>query len=426
MNFIQEMRKRNLLGLGSGNQTFANPSVITVPGKDIQPRINPLNLPDTSMGSNLSALRLRETPDIQAYKDYLKTEPNRDNYKTGKVGKILAALAGFSEGYKTGSPGAAYATTKGILDRPYEEDLARHDRKGGKLKNLAEMEYQSLTDNQKLQVQIAEQEIKVRDQLIKEIKTASDIELNDAQIKNVLSQAKNRGLTVQKSEIDGQMYVIDQNNKSITPLGKFAESVGEVDTRKRNMFSYEHGIQQKGRESLQSNAQAHDRSMLSQRFANDASLVRLKDSLDDKTHSPAEQTSAFNLAIDQVTQQRPELIGKIFKIGEDGKYQLNVDANGLPLNPDAYNMFTEAVKQTQGTILGEQNNPARLFPNYFGSQNNTPTMPQVSSPVAQPSNVMPNVNINNDQEAIQALAEIGITNPTPEQIAEAKRDLGIP
>lgn len=385
MNILDEIRKRKLLGIPlstifpGGQQTTGPYTNNTAPMT-----MSPLNPPEAIQPQGLLGLRARQTPHNDALVSYLGNEPKESDYKPGKISKILASIAGFSEGMNKG-PGAAYNLTSGLFRQPYERALESHKSRGGRLRELADIEYRTLTDDQKLEIQIAEDQLKKREEARNWLKTQSDVAHSEAQVENIMSQIQNRGLSIQKNERTGELEVVNITNGSRRSLGKFAETPSERRADEHRFFRAEEGIRQAGRITLEGirNANETELSKLRSRLTQGNELLR--QSLD--SLSATQQKAAFELAYQQASIDNPEL-----EADDPGQF-MNVMRSALD----------NIRKRATGTNLPYQ-----------------PITPNVSLPGSS----QPQIN-NSDNEAREALREIGITNPTPAQIQEAKKDLGL-
>lgn len=382
---------------------------------------SPLNPPDTG----LAALRKRRTPALDEYTTYLGSEPSRKDYQQGKVGKILSSIAGFTEGIQRG-PGSGIKTAQALMDRPYQEARSDWESKGGRLKELAGLEYQKLGDEEKLEVKIAADKLAQDKELHDWIKDQKGFELTAAQIDNLKSQIKNRGKSLQKNEKTGNLEIVDIQSGARQSLGQFMESPEQKDLREFGRFRKEEGIRQEGRESLQEDRQAHDKFMEGLKFSNDKTLAKLKSDLDKANPNATQSNAAYEGAMSEVLQENPELKEQLFTSNPDGSVTLKDKYNN-----DVYYMMVNAVRQRAAKKLSQKPE----IPTSTGRQRTPPPM-MIDTPSDIPIINMPQENDTRntpapptmnqaDQTAIQELAKIGIANPTPEMIAEAKKDLGL-
>lgn len=272
---------------------------------------SPLNPPDTGL-SNLRALK---TPALDEYRSYLSRAPKREDYQLSGIGKALAAISGFGEGMRGGAA-RAYETSSAIMDEPYRRATEDYNTQGGRLKEKADLEYRGLTDQQKLEVQLAEHNLKLRDQIIKEIKAGSDIKVNDAQIKNLMSQAEGRNIEFKPNETTGQLEAVNKVTGARMSLGQFMQTPEAKEALRFKFFQKEEGVRQQGRRELQNDAQSFSVELEKLRQGNAESLARLRSQLsrgDEKFKkqlegmTPSAQKTAFELAFQQATLDNPEL-----------------------------------------------------------------------------------------------------------------------
>lgn len=263
----------------------------------------------------LDSLRNRQTPKMKDYMAYLDDAPNKKDYELNKLGKVLSAVAAISEG---GSKGAAHGinTYKGLTEMPYIEAQEEWGRKGGRLKEQADIEYRGLADEQKLAIQMEDYRLKKNEDIRQELELESKLELDEKQLENIENQIKARGLTKETSEIDGITYIVDAVNKTRTPIAQFAMTYKD----KKLGESIEWFSRQRQRtadaKTLQDRTFAQQLNMESIRTLNDGELARYRQILgreDDEIKrklegmSTAAQRTALNLALEQTTLDFPNL-----------------------------------------------------------------------------------------------------------------------
>lgn len=275
----------------------------------------PSSPPLVPTDTGLSGLRNRETPRIKDYMDYLGSQPKREDYQAGKVSKILAAVAGGAEGWSKG-PTAGVNTFKGLTEMPFIEAQEDWQRKGGRLKELSDLEYRGLNDEQKLAIQMEDYRLKNAENTRQWIELESGLGLKKAQVDNIVNQIKNRGLTVEDNEQTGEKEVVDKLTGIRTSLGKFAESTKDKDTRTRNLFSYQSGVTEGRQSRLQEDSQLAALNLESIRTLNDSELAKFRSTLgrEDETlkrqlegMTPAAQKTTLELAFQQVSLDLPNL-----------------------------------------------------------------------------------------------------------------------
>lgn len=104
-----------------------------------------LSVPPTQPVSKFSSMyadiaNQQGGPANQKFKDFLDSaEPNKDEYKPGKLTRLSAILAGVSDGYHRGG-GAGFKSANNILDSDYDEAMGRYNNQGKKLEAAAGLE----------------------------------------------------------------------------------------------------------------------------------------------------------------------------------------------------------------------------------------------------------------------------------------------
>ena len=294
--------------------------------------VPPSSAPDTG----LIALQRRSYPAMDEYRSYLKNAPSRENYKMGKVGNVLAAIAGGVEGTFKG-PTAGVQTFSNLRDLPYERAMYDYERQGGRLRDLAELEYKTSADETKLQLDINKQ-------IIDALQAESRIKLDNARVNELQNRARTQGKSFQKNEVTGQLEVVDIVTGNRQSIGQFAESLAQKGEREWKDFLKREGVQQAGRERLEGI-----------RTANDERLTRLRKQLDIEDVTPQENETAFDSAYKQV-------------ITENANYRalFDTDDNGnlvLKQKPDEDLLasFMDDVKIRKNKILQRPVTPSRSF-----------------------------------------------------------------
>lgn len=316
-NSLELLRLKRLAAISNERDPFAA-NIRERVKFPVVPNTQP-TMPETPLAptpvSTLESMRARPTPRIKEYMSYLESEPQRKDYQANKLSKILAAVSGTIEG-AFDSPSKGISTYKGITDMPYIEAMDQHDRKGGRLKELADLEYRGLTDEQKLAIQMQEYQLKSAENARQWIELESGLGLKKAQIENITNQIKTRGLIVEDDEITGEKIVVDKVAGTRTPLGKFAESMKDKDIRARSMFQFQSGVTEGRQSRLQEDAQAAALNLESIRTMNDGELARYRTTLGREDEeikrklegmSPAAQKTALELAYQQAELDNPEL-----------------------------------------------------------------------------------------------------------------------
>lgn len=342
-NFLDKLRLRNLFG---NDPQF---------GGQVNKRQSLFETPEITIPTNPPISR---TPMMDNYRNMLLGgEPNRKDYEQGKIGKTLALVAGGLTGATEGIS-RGIATGQGILEQPYNRALEDYSNKGGRLRELADLEYKTGLEDRKFGIEN-------RELTLKEIKALSDVNLTDAQIKNLQSQIKNRGMSLQKNEATGMLEVVNINDGTRQSVGKFLETPGEKDTREKGMFGYKYGIEQKGKKELESI-----------RFNHDKALAKLKSDLDTQSNiTPTQSNAAFEGALAETSFNNPELSKKIFDTdAKTGNLVLKEK-----YDPKDYQTFIAKVNQRINAKVGKETNAV----NFPTIETPTNTTPQVTNPEDQ-------------------------------------------
>jgi len=514
MDFLQQLKLRNLFNNQQQNPNpiqatmpAVNPANMMIPRQEPPPSIiSPADSPDTG----LEALRGRATPAINEYKKFLEDQPTRQDNKLSKLGKILAMTAGTVEGGISKDVGRGIKTGMGIVDAPYERAKDDWSMKGGRLKEMAELEYRGLTDDQKLEVQIAKNDLEQQETYIKMLQANSTIALNSQKAKEIADKIKNSGKNLVKNESTGDMEIVDSKTGERQSLGRFLETAGEKRTEEFGFFKKREEIEQSGRIGLENVRHRGSMQLEGARQEGDIATEKLRQTgatgletqrqtgrerlarvtgeitsiakaKDVKLNllSPTQQNAAFQGALGRSLLEHPEWRRELFEI-DDATGQL-VPKEHASEN-DSYAVFlADVVSKTRdvtgagdtkvndpsipvpksqtlvpgisGTGGGNKTSipnflrpemqpsitpppgpPTVALPNltppppYNSTQGTGNIIPNMPAPTINPAGMQGNVQSDNpsDTAAIAALAKIGFPNPTPEMIAEAKKDLGLP
>jgi hypothetical protein len=400
VNALEEMRFRNLFGNTPQKDALTRSMDDSVLGRrglmnspEINPTVSPLNAPDTDL-----PLIRRATPDLDQYRSYLDKAPNREDYKMGKWGTALAAISGIASSYNNGSD-AGISQFKGLKDFKFNEASRDYERKGASLKEKAELERMSMTDEEKRDFAIRELALKQRKEFTDELKTASGIKMDNAQIANLQSQMAARGLSTQKNESTGQLEVIDSINRTRTPMGKFFNTLDDQTKSDFGLFQKKEAVTQAGKLALQNDAQAHDVNMAGVRFDNDKKLAAFKKELDTnaKNYSPEQKNAAFNGAYAETMAMYPEMRDHLFDPSEDGK---NVTLK-KDYNPVLFDMFKRIVEEKNREKLGQ---PNTLVNNPHQGTGRLPGIPEAGVSSNNPA-VQDPANIALRQAAVQYIKD---------------------
>lgn len=419
-DLVQSLRQRRML-----NSLFEPKGMIGIPQDQPAPIIkqSPLNPPDTG----LAGLRTRATPAIDEYKAYLGSEPNRRDYEQGKLGKILSSIAGFTEGVQKG-PREGVNVAASLMDRPYAEAVSDYKSKGGRLKELSDLEYRGLTDQQKLEVQIAQDERDRTKEAHDWLKDQKGMQLTDKQMQNLDSQMKARGWSTELNKKTGDLEAVNTATGERKNFGQFMESPEQADLREFTQWGKKEGIQQRDRLALQHDAQAHAKFMEGLRVSGDKGILKFKQELADdaklKNLDPTQSNAAYTGATSEILLEHPEWKEQLFTTDPTGNLIMK---DKYP--QDVYATFLDAVK-----IRGNRKKGLDTTPGVGTGFTGAPTVtappsdiPQVTMPGNETRNVAPPISMPQPdmarQQAIQELANIHIDHPTEEMIQEAMKDL---
>lgn len=303
MNLLEMMRRRRLFGLnnppstdtfGVGGQANRSGLFNQIPIADV-----PLNPPNR-----------RGTPHLDEFKKHLAGAPSREDYRLNKTGNILAGIAGVAEGATRGAS-QGINTFQTLAETPYARASADYESRSGRLKDLAELEYQGMTDAQKQELQIRESERQDRELELKEIEANARQAKDAADIARINAQTQATGISFDVDETSGNIVMRDAKTGVVKDLGfKVKETPGEKDTRTRNMFIFEEGERQKNRISLEGIRTNNAKALENLRTANDRDLEKFRKEItrEDKElernlalMTPAAQKSAYELAVSQVS-----------------------------------------------------------------------------------------------------------------------------
>jgi hypothetical protein len=278
-----------------------------------------------------------DTPALDAYRKHVETMPDRANYKTGWLQKVLAGVAGFS----TMDPVSAYKTTKGYLDTGYNNDMERYKEKANQLGELAGLEDKSLAHRAATHKANFEAQL----QTAKEMREAGKTE---AEIRNINDEIKKRGLRTEASPIDGKMYVIGVDGTK-TPLMKWTDSLDEGVNRDVNKFGRTDSIRTGNDIKLENVKFEHDKILAEMRADLEKGNASFKSQLDGL--QPTQQNAAFELALQQTLIDNPEKYGAF----ADDKGKLDYDKLRDNKSSPLYQSLIKDLQAHTGTIRNRAN-----------------------------------------------------------------------
>lgn len=388
LDLIQQLRLRDLFGGQPqfGGQVMQEP---LFPAPTIT--TSPLDPPQSK----------RNSPFMDQYREALMNEPRREDYKSGKVGKALAIIAGGLTGATEGI-GRGIEVGSGILDRPYQQAQETYGNKIGRFRELADIEHRTGAEERKY-------ELDTNKQMIDLIKTNSDLKLNDARAKELVSRAELAGKEFKVNELTGMLEVIDKRNGTVQTIKQFAETPEGKTKREFGLFKDKHKIEQSGRERIEGIQQSNRVAMEGIRFGNDKQLARLKKELETRDVSATQDNAAWEGAYKEILTEYPDMRGQLFEIDQnDPQKSLKLKEN---YNPDVYEFFVKAVREKKAIKLGGKSS------GYSGPS--IPTGLQVTVPLGNE----PTVTDPLRAAAIQFLKDNGHDENDEENIAHAMEDL---
>lgn len=380
-NLIQQLRLRDMFG----NQPVFGGQVNREPLFQVPEITIPTSPPETPK---------RTTPFMDQYRQSLLNAPRREDYQTGKIGKILALAAGTLGGATEGAS-RGIALGRDILDRPYNRAVEDYGMKLGRFKELADLEHTSELEGRKF-------ELDARKLTLDELKTFSGMQLDDARAKELLNRIKNSGKKLERNELTGALELIDTNTGSRQSLGQFAETPDTKREKEFGFFKKREGVQQAGREKLERI-----------RFGNDQSLTRLRASLDKENNSATQNNAAFEGAYQEAVFNNPGLVSKIFD--KDDKGNLVQKAEGK-YDPKDYQTFVAKVNQRMNAKLGKNFNDVN-FPTV--EEPTSEAVPTVSDPAQNALRqtaiqFLRDNNFEEDEASIaEAMKQIGSVSGVP-------------
>ncbi len=331
--------------------TFPNQAPIINP-----PAVNtPLNAPPAT--PPLIPIK-KDTPDTEALRGFLRSQPSREQYQQNKFGKIMSTIAGIGEGYNRGA-GRGAEVGIGLMEHPYQKAMEDWKTKYSRLSELSKIEREMLTEEDKARIANEQARIQAAELGIRQKVADSGIKMNDAQIANLTRRTQLEGLDIVTNEADGKSYVIDRTNPNVrTELGKYALSFDEKLQKQFNDFEKRFGVEQTGRMAILGAQQTHDRAMANLKAGLDEGLLKVQEDLVRGRPDPVKAKVAFDLALQQVHSKYPGMVNTLFETttDKDGKQvtRLKVDKNGNPVNADVYGFYTQALENATNDNLGRQ------------------------------------------------------------------------
>jgi hypothetical protein len=168
-----------------------------------------------------------KTPDLDKYREFLRSqEPQRKDYELGKWGKALSLIAGTAEGYTTG-PTRGVTLGQGLLERPYRSAMEDWQTKGGRLKELSDIDVADRAFGTEQGRWEQEQQLRKTADWRANQELLLQSGFTDAQIRNINSMISDRDekLVIQ----DGIAWGYNRNT-GFRALEKIGETPGEART----------------------------------------------------------------------------------------------------------------------------------------------------------------------------------------------------
>lgn len=173
----------------------------------------------------------RSSQALDAYKRHVNSMPDKDNYKPGKMRKVLSAIAGIG----LQDPNV----TQSLLDQPYNEALSKYKIRGSQLGELADLEmkdnaatiaaYDKRADNRRLDTRL-----KLDQDTATETKRK-----NDAQIARWGAQQAAEGWELKTDETTGKLVRVNKQTGVTEPFDvKVAQTAKEKDDAARGLIDY--------------------------------------------------------------------------------------------------------------------------------------------------------------------------------------------
>lgn len=331
------------------NQGFFKPKSIELNPVANNPTVPPA--PDTIPTSPGMGNRY---PDIEAYRDVLRNQPNRKDYELNKWGKLLAGVAGVAEGSQRGVT-HGLNVNYGILDRRYNQAVEDWKTRAGGKGELANLEVKLDEINRKREADILDSKAKGLEYYIKVLKLPYEVAKMQVDIDHTKATTADVGGSTHV--VDGRLIQSNRLSQSTQPGGvQSITTVGETppmeEARLRERFVFEEQIRQANRIAVSDN-----------NFQNSAELVTMRGAIEERLRgiaTPQDITVASLGATNEIQEMFPELIDQISDVTQD--------AQGRPIrtpnpnkNPAAWKLYEEAIQeQTQKKLKGDPS-PSRVL-----------------------------------------------------------------
>lgn len=178
-------------------------------------------------------------PSQQKYRDLLESQPNREDFKPGKMQRLASILSGASEGIRHGAA-TGYKTGTGIMDEPYNEAMDDYKFKADRLGKASDLEEKTRLNNVKTYRDFITDEQNQRESARKAKLDESTISSNNARANNY----KNQGWTKTNNASTGvEEYTRinpDTHELETKPIGKMGLTPTEQTS---NAIAKEKGIE---------------------------------------------------------------------------------------------------------------------------------------------------------------------------------------
>lgn len=137
--FPSKVRFRNIFGQSGDNRRLTRDLFpVPKPTTTRTTSVNKAPLAEPDAAQMLMDLYNEDSPAVTRLSGYLDEQPDRDDFIPSKKRKVGSILAGFLTGMV--NPAAGAAVTRGVLDKPYEDQLESWERKGAPIKAAAAAE----------------------------------------------------------------------------------------------------------------------------------------------------------------------------------------------------------------------------------------------------------------------------------------------
>lgn len=329
--------------------------------KPLIPSTVPLNPPDVN--ANKPLIPSRAITDVQMgqgsmsgldkFKQHLNTQPDRKDLQLGKWGKLLSGIAGTAAGYTGGAREGINVGTS-LLNRPYAEAMEDWQTKGGRLKELSDLERVERGEGREDVRLKLEQNQDVREQM----RLAQGLAKGELEMQGMMQDIM-AGKKGYFQSNDGNTYEIDHITGKITNKGKTGEGIAETRTAEQKDWKERFGYEQFGRIELSALNQAHDKIMAGINNNYARGLRELDNTLDKQLAShqvqidPRMRVAARQGAMDEILTQYPGMKTALFDVDAEGNISPKIDPRtGLPVDVKSWDAFSNALSEKTLEYIG--------------------------------------------------------------------------